>query len=194
MPLTPLDIQNKEFRRSLRGYNEQDVDEFLDDVVREMETMIREGAALKEQIARLEERLGQYVDIEDVLKRTLVKAEEAAGGMRAAAQKEAELLLRETQEQARQMIEAARRECTAEREDLTRIRREYRNFLARVKGELRVQLEAVDALADGLNAAGAKQSEVMAHQEPLAPPPGLDQPTTAAAEPRPQDESKAGAS
>jgi len=174
LPLTPLDIQNKEFRRSLRGYNEQDVDEFLDEIVRVMESTVREGAGLKEQIARLEERLAQYVDIEDVLKRTLIKAEEAAGGMRAAAQREAELLLREAQEQARQMIETARRECAEEREDLARVRREYRNFLARIKGELRVQLEAVDALVGSVTAAPQAVPEAA---EPFDEPPAPDEPT-----------------
>ncbi len=146
MPLTPLDIQNKEFRRALRGYNEQDVDEFLDEIVRDFEGLVRESASLREQIGRLEERLSQYTEIEDVLKRTLISAEEAAGEMRTAARKDADLTIREAKEQARKEIEAARHECAAAREDLARIRQEYRNFLARIKGELKGQLEAVESL------------------------------------------------
>ena len=171
MQLSPLEIQNKEFRRSLRGYNEQDVDEFLDEIVREMEALVREGANLKDQVARLEARLAQYVDIEDVLKRTLVKAEEAAGGIRASAEKEADLVVREAKDEANRLIEAARRECTAEREDLARVRREYRNFLARIKGELRVQFEAIDALVSTLTAA---PNVAVVAAEPLDPPPTLE--------------------
>lgn len=149
MPLTPLDIQNKEFRRALRGYNEQDVDEFLDEIVRDSEAQVRETASLRDQISRLEERLAQYTEIEDVLKRTLISAEEAAGEMRAAARKDADLTVREAKEQARQEIDSARRECAAAREDLARTRQEYRNFLARVKGELKGQLEAIERLTAG---------------------------------------------
>jgi cell division initiation protein len=147
LPLTPLEIQNKEFRRSLRGYHEQDVDEFLDEIVREHETIVRDSAGLKDQIARLEERLSQYTDIEDVLKRTLIKAEEAAGNLRADAQREADLIIREAKEQARGEIAAARRECAIALEDLARVKQEYRNFLSRVKGELRVQVEAIERLS-----------------------------------------------
>jgi cell division initiation protein len=171
VPLTPLEIQNREFRRSLRGYNEQDVDEFLDEIVREMEALVREGANLKDQVSRLDARLAQYVDIEDVLKRTLVKAEEAAGDIRTSAQKEADLVVREAKGDANRLIEAARRECTAEREDLARVRREYRNFLARIKGELRVQFEAIEALVNTLSSA-PNISAVDA--EPLNQPPALD--------------------
>jgi DivIVA domain-containing protein len=49
--LTPLDIQNAVFHRSFRGYNENEVDEFLDRVVLEYEQLLRENLALKEQLA-----------------------------------------------------------------------------------------------------------------------------------------------
>jgi cell division initiation protein len=49
--LTPLDIQNAVFHRSFRGYNEAEVDEFLDRLVAEYEQLYRENLALKEQVA-----------------------------------------------------------------------------------------------------------------------------------------------
>ena len=50
MKLTPLDIHNKEFRRSIRGYNEEDVDVFLDQVAAEFERIFKENGELKEQV------------------------------------------------------------------------------------------------------------------------------------------------
>jgi len=144
--LTPLDIQNKEFRRSLRGYSEQEVDEFLDEVVREFESLVRDNAALRDQIGRLEQRLAQYTDIEEVLKRTLISAEEAAGDMRATAHKEADLIVREAREQARREIDASQREAAAAEEALVRTKHAHRAFLARIKAELRAQLESIESL------------------------------------------------
>ena len=148
--LTPLEIQNKEFRRGFRGYHEQDVDEFLDEVVRDFEAMVRETASLKDHIARLEERLTRYAEIEDVLKRTLVSAEAAAGDLRTTAEKQADLIVREAKDQAQQEIAAARDEAGAAQELLVRAKQDYRNFLARVKAELRSQLETVEGLSDAV--------------------------------------------
>jgi cell division initiation protein len=145
--LTPLDIQNKEFRRSLRGYNEQEVDEFLDEIVRDLEAMVRENANLRDQVSRMESRIEQYAQIEEVLKRTLISAEEAAGDMRASAHKEADLIVREAREQAKREIEAAQREAAAAEEALAKARHAHRAFLARVKAELRAQIESIEAMA-----------------------------------------------
>ncbi|MDF2569775.1 MAG: divIVA, partial [Sporomusa sp.] len=55
--LTPLDIHSKEFKRSFRGYNEEEVDEFLDKVIKDYETLYRENIDLKETIERLNSKL-----------------------------------------------------------------------------------------------------------------------------------------
>ncbi|MDP2872654.1 MAG: DivIVA domain-containing protein [Bacillota bacterium] len=145
MSLTPLDIQNKEFRRRFRGYHEQEVDEFLDEVVRDFELLVKENASLKDRLARSEERLGQYLNVEESLKRALVTAEQAAADLRAVAQKEAEIIVREAKEQAARMIASAERELDESHRLLGGVRQDQRVFLARVKGELRAQLEALDA-------------------------------------------------
>lgn len=147
--LTPLDIQNKEFRRSFRGYSEPEVDEFLDEIVRDLETIIRENANLRDQLSRMQSRVEQYAQVEEVLKRTLVSAEAAAGDMRAAAQKEADLVVREAREQARREIEAAQQEAAGIFETLAKARQAHRSFVARIKAELRAQLESLEVPAEG---------------------------------------------
>jgi cell division initiation protein len=145
LTLTPLDIQNKEFRRGFRGYHEQDVDEFLDEVVRDFELIVKENASLKDRLMRAEERLGQYLNMEEFLKRALISAEQAAADLRAAAQKEAEVIVREAKEQVTRMISNAQRELDESHGVLGKIRQDQRAFIARVKAELRAQLEALDA-------------------------------------------------
>ena len=53
MKLTPMDINNKEFKRGLRGYNAEEVDEFLDEVVENYEEMYKENSNLKAYIDKL---------------------------------------------------------------------------------------------------------------------------------------------
>lgn len=147
MTLTPLDIQNKEFRRGFRGYNEQEVDEFLDEVVRDFETLVKENATLKDRLERTEERLSQYVNMEETLKRALISAEEAAAGLRTSAQKEAEMVVREAREQADRLLADAEKGLEDTRRELEKARRDYRSFIARIKAELRAQLETLDSSA-----------------------------------------------
>ncbi|MES9684005.1 DivIVA domain-containing protein, partial [Gottfriedia acidiceleris] len=64
MPLTPLDIHNKEFGKSFRGYDEDDVNEFLDQVIKDYELVIREKKQLEEQMLDMKERLKHFSTIE----------------------------------------------------------------------------------------------------------------------------------
>ena len=72
--LTPLDIHNKEFKRSFRGYNEDEIDDFLDQVVNDYEKLFRENDNLKEELARMKKDNAQYQKLENNLKETLLIA------------------------------------------------------------------------------------------------------------------------
>ena len=102
--LTQLDIHNKEFKRGFRGYNEEEVDEFLDRVIKDYEQLYRENIDLKENIERLNTKVDHFKHLENTLHNTLVVAQETAEGVRAAAKKEAELIVKEAQATAQKMI------------------------------------------------------------------------------------------
>ena len=66
--LTPMDIHNKDFKRSFRGYNEDEIDDFLDKVVNDYEKLFRENDRLKEELARAKKDNEQYQQLEQNLK------------------------------------------------------------------------------------------------------------------------------
>ena len=76
--ITPIEIQNKEFRRSFRGYNEEEVDEFLKIVTTDFETLYKENMDLQEKIKLYQEQVSRYKSIEDTLNATLITAQSAA--------------------------------------------------------------------------------------------------------------------
>lgn len=106
--LTPLDIQKKEFRRRLRGYCEEEVDEFLDQILEDYEMLYRQNASLKDEVSRLKEETDRYRNLEETLRNTLVLAQKAADETRANAQKEAELICAEAKSKARVLEEEGR--------------------------------------------------------------------------------------
>jgi len=140
MPLTVLDIANKEFKNSLRGYNQDEVDEFLDEVMRDYEAVIRENDELRQNTSGMGEKLEQYRALEQTLQNTLVVAQSTAEDMKLAARKEAELVVREADARARELIQKAESDVTRQYSDLERLRRETEQFRARVRSLLESQL------------------------------------------------------
>src|SRR5699024_5391934 len=82
VPLTPLDIHNKEFSRSFRGYDEDEVNEFLDQVIKDYEMVIREKKELEEQVEQLKEKLGHFTNIEETLNKSILVYFSSAGDSR----------------------------------------------------------------------------------------------------------------
>ncbi|PYI54561.1 DivIVA domain-containing protein [Paenibacillus flagellatus] len=104
MPLTPLDIHNKEFGKRLRGYDEDEVNEFLDQIIKDFEMYIRENKELQNQVAALQERLDHFANIEETLSKTIIVAQEAADELRNNSKKEAQLIIKEAEKNADRII------------------------------------------------------------------------------------------
>ena len=142
--LMPLDIHNKEFKRGFRGYNEEEVDEFLDRVVRDFEKLYQENLELKEAVERLNSKLEHYQHMENTLHSTLVIAQETAEEVKLNAKKETELLIKEAELRAQKMVEEAIskvRKMTSEYEEIQKQSQIYRT---RMRTLLQAQLEMVN--------------------------------------------------
>src|SRR5690606_14937238 len=107
MPLTPLDIHNKEFSRRLRGYDEDEVNEFLDQIIKDYEALIRDNKELQSQVQQLQEKLNHFLNIEETLSKTIIVAQEAADELKNNAKKEAQLIVKEAEKNADRIINEA---------------------------------------------------------------------------------------
>jgi cell division initiation protein len=141
MPLTPLDIHNKEFGRSFRGYDEDQVNEFLDQIIKDYEALIRENKDLQSQVMSLQERVDHFTNIEDTLSRTIIVAQETADEVKSNAKKEAQLVLKEAEKNADRIINeslAKSRKIAMEMEELKKQASIYRT---RFRSLIEAQLE-----------------------------------------------------
>ena len=109
MAIKPIDVRRKEFKNSLRGYNADQVDDFLDTVADEYERSYSENLRLKEEISSLRERLEQFEKLEDSIQSALVHAESAANDLRDSASSEAENLRNNANREAELIVEEARK-------------------------------------------------------------------------------------
>ncbi|KRM90733.1 DivIVA domain-containing protein [Liquorilactobacillus cacaonum] len=107
MTLTPLDIHNKEFRVKLRGYDQDEVNDFLDQIIKDYELNIKENERLAEGLKQNEEKLKYFNDLKDSLNQSIIVAQEAADKVKANSQREAEIINHEAQKQAKDIVDEA---------------------------------------------------------------------------------------
>ncbi len=142
--ITPLDIQNKEFRRSLRGYNEAEVDEFLDDLMRDYEKIYKENLELKDKILVLNEQIDRYNNLENTLKETLIVAQSTADEVIAAAKEKAKSIIDSANIEAKKLIDEANEEVHKIRKAYENLLREMLLFKTRYRSFIEAQLTALD--------------------------------------------------
>ncbi len=157
MALTPNDIHNKEFHRGFRGYAENEVDEFLDEVVREFEVLLRERQELRLQAEESAQRLSRFQELEEHLQRALVVAQQTADEVRQNAQREAELITREAQQRAEQLMDETRTELKLLERDLLERKRELDVWKARVRSLLESELALLADEGGSTAAAGREE-------------------------------------
>lgn len=103
----------KEFRRTFRGYSEEEVDSFLDQVTQDYENLLREIQVLKEEIAQNEQNIARYREIEEAIKNTMVMAQKNADELRQNTEKEAGVILDRARIEADQLTREAEQEAAA---------------------------------------------------------------------------------
>ena len=103
--ITPLDIENKKFsKQMMNGYNVEEVDEFLDQIMQDYETNYKEVASYKTKIDELNNALEHYKNIEATLQNTLVMAQSTAEEVKNVAKQQAEQIISEAQKEAENII------------------------------------------------------------------------------------------
>jgi cell division initiation protein len=105
--LSPLEIQKHRFSRKWKGLDPTEVGAFLDIAAEGMEDLAREKAALEARIRALEEENAEHRERERILKETLVSAQRASEDIRAAAQAQAELIVREAEDSSERLTHNA---------------------------------------------------------------------------------------
>ncbi len=140
MPLTPLDIHNKSFNKGFRGYDEDEVNEFLEQVMKDYELVLREKRDLEEKLNGVHERLGHFNNIEDTLNKSILVAQEAAEDVKRNAQKEAKLIIKEAEKNADRIVNdslAKARKIAMEIEELKKQSKVFRRrFTMLVEAQL----------------------------------------------------------
>ena len=154
MSVTSKEINEKQFHDAWRGYNQEEVDDFLDKIAETLDQLERENAALQERLRELDQTVEASRSTEEMLKKTLVTAQKAAEEAIATAKQKAERLVSEAEERAQRAREELKeRVATAEEEVRTRTAQaeeEARTRAARLEREHEARRQEMQASVDRL--------------------------------------------
>jgi cell division initiation protein len=159
MKLTPLDIRHKDFKRGMRGYADVEVDEFLDEVADEYERLFKENIELNERLESLQDKVGQYKRIEETLQKTLISAQTSAEELKQNATKEAQLILRDAELKARQMVNDTYTEKQAIEQTMAKLRSAEQDFGFKFRQMLEGYLKQLDEAGERPAEAGEQAAE-----------------------------------
>ncbi len=142
MKITPLDIQQQQFKgKMLGGLDPNDVDAFLQLVSQEMESLIRENEELKEQTRKAALQVDEMAQREANLRETMLAAQKISEEMKSNAQKEANLLISEAELKGERILAAAEQKLAQLNNSIHEIRRQKLQFETALKSLLETHMK-----------------------------------------------------
>lgn len=146
MKITPLEIKRQQFKKVMRGFDPVEVETFLDMLSNELEEHVRTTKDLRDRILELETQLADYKNMEKTLQQTLMQAQEASGKSIENSRKEADLIIRDAELKAQQIIEKARADFSKIKEEISALKARKESVLSRLKILLSSELDLIRAL------------------------------------------------
>src|SRR5215813_1795383 len=147
MKFTPLDIRQKRFDTSFRGYAARDVQGFLELLAVEFEEVVKQNIALKEELKRTQVELDRHQERERALQQTLVTAQRVSEDLRDAAKKEAEVVIAEAELQSEKIVYAAHQKLVQVVDDINELKRQRARFEAEIRSLVSGHLKLLDAVS-----------------------------------------------
>ena len=141
--LTPADIENKEFKKEMRGYNMTEVNIFLKEVAMSYEKIYQENLSAMDRIGMLSDAVKQYKSMEDTLKNALSVAKGAGDEIKNSAHGQAQMIIKDAENKAGKIINETAKEVADINYKYEEMKRSVEVFKAKVVSLLNSQLEII---------------------------------------------------
>ena len=138
MRISAIYIQRQKFQTGLRGFDQDEVRNFLTTVAEQMEDLSRQNDQYKQEIDRLKELLGDYEERDKILKNTLVTAQKTSEAMGANAKKEADLIVKEAEFRAIKMMEHAQSQVLKIQKDMLDLRLQRKALQDKIQTSIQI--------------------------------------------------------
>lgn len=148
--ITPFEIESKEFSKSMRGYNVEEVDEFLDIIIVDLQKLLAENDSLKNTVKNLQQDLNQYKRSEASVLNTLESAKKLMSDISESAEKRAEIIIHNAQAEADSIQRDARESVSKLTEEGEKLKFKVAKFRERYRQLLEDQLSQIEGSSEEL--------------------------------------------
>ena len=142
--LRPIDIQNKEFEKKLKGYNCDEVDDFLDVVIQDYELLFKENLKLKDKIGLLNETVERYKKMEEAMQKNIDMARETEEEARKNAEAEANAIINKAKLDASYLARQIDDEHMKRHQEMLNVKSEIEQYKMRIKSLCANMMKMVD--------------------------------------------------
>jgi cell division initiation protein len=176
MRLTPIDIQQQQFRKSVRGLDSREVESFLDLVAQQMGELSKENNDLRSEVRGLERQLEEHRDREETLREAMLTAQRAIDEIRDQAKKEAQIIVTEAEVTAEKILHNAHTRVTKIVDDINDLRRQRTRAIEELRGVLEVHRKLLETYEhkDAAEPVQEGTVRVFARVKPPSPPTAHD--------------------
>ncbi len=146
--LKPKEINDVQFSKALRGYDPNEVDQFLDRVVEDYSSLLRDNAELTAKLETAEHQLDEYKNAKDSLREARDRIYRMAQEVASKAKAEAAQTEREAKERAERIVMEAKRDSEAQRRLYERLQLEVTRFKGKAVALFKSEIEQLNSLPD----------------------------------------------
>ena len=145
--ITPIDIQNKDFSKKIKGYDCDEVDDFLDEIIKDYQLLIKENQSLKNKIGMLTKTVENYKSLEETMTKSVEMARQTAKDIKDNASAEAKMIVNNAKLDASRLAKQIDDEHIKRRQDMIKIKSETDMYRARIKTVCQSMIKMLDDMA-----------------------------------------------
>ena len=160
MKITPMEISGRKFRTKWRGYDMEEVREFLEMVASDIEDMIRESRYFEEELARKNSELGEFKSREQTLKDTLILAQKLARDMKNTMAKEAQVILSEAEMEAEKMVRQAHDRAMELENEIRDLRNQRLQMIEEMRSIINTHMKMLDLVSEHVDRSDQEEQKI----------------------------------
>lgn len=145
--ITPMDIHNKQFTKAtVRGYSEEEVNDFLNQIVADYERIYREHREMEEKLDQMKAKLANYEKISETMTATLQLAKDTAENVKKNARRNADILIANAKADSEKQIKDAQDYRRTLIHNMMQTEGNMKSYVGKIRKDLELALAAIDEL------------------------------------------------
>lgn len=160
MKVTPLDIQQQQFKTRFRGFDIREVDAFLEQMAETVESLHKENQNLGDEVRRLELEIQGYRKREETFKRALLNSQKVLDQMKDNARRSAELIIAEAEVKAEKILNKAHNRLAQLHEDITELKRQRTQIEVQISSIIEAHSRLLEIGKEGMKESDEEDAKV----------------------------------